>query len=325
MDRPQTLEFRAFEAGDRLDRFLHAVIPEYSRAYLQQLIREGAVRVDGEPARAADRLRQGSHVVVAWRPPEVLSLEPEELQVPVLYADEDIVVVNKPAGLVVHPAPGAKRGTLVNALIGRYPEIGNLPGVLRPGVVHRLDKDTSGVIVVARTARAYESLVQQFKGREVDKRYLALVQGELGAEEGSMHGEIRRDPVHRMRMSVAPDGRVAETRYRVLLSLRDCALVEVTPKTGRTHQIRVHFAAAGHPIVGDRVYGRGSQLIPRQFLHAWTLAFHHPGTGERVEFAAPLPEDLGGALHALWHRQSDIPLRDAHPEFSLFLCEDSHG
>jgi len=216
-----------------------------------------------------------------------------------MYEDEDLLVVDKPAGMTVHPGPGHSAHTLVNAVLARCPDLRGVGGQGRPGIVHRLDKDTSGLIIVARNELAHLSLSRQLKERRVEKGYLALVHGHVEPPEGVIEAPIGRDPRHRKRMAVVEGGREARTGYRLARYLDSYTLVEVTPHTGRTHQIRVHFAALGYPVVGDGVYGRPSPVLGRQFLHAFRLAFRHPRTGEALRLEAPLPADLRAALRRL--------------------------
>lgn len=228
--------------------------------------------------------------------PQPVAVEPEAIPLRIVYEDADLLVVDKPAGLTVHPAPGHARHTLVNALLAHCSDLSGVGGVLRPGIVHRLDKDTSGLLFVAKNDRAHAGLSRQLKERSVEKAYLALVRGRLEQAEGVIEGAIGRDPRNRRRMAVVEGGRPARTAYRVREYLDGMTLVEVMPSTGRTHQIRVHFAAAGHPIVGDALYGKPSDLIGRQFLHAYRLAFRHPADGRAIELESPLPADLEQAL-----------------------------
>ncbi len=247
--------------------------------------------------KAGVKLEGGERVRVTVPPPEPARPEPEPIPLRIVYEDDDLLVVDKPAGLAVHPSPGHSSHTLVNAVLAHCPNLSGVGGQRRPGIVHRLDKDTSGLIIVAKNDAAHLSLSRQLKERRVEKTYVALVEGRL-APEGTIDAPIARDPRHRKRMAVVEGGREARTRYRLLRPVDGCSLAEVRPETGRTHQIRVHFASIGHPLVGDTVYGRRKEDSPvrRQFLHAQRLAFHHPRTGERLELEAPLPEDL---LHAL--------------------------
>lgn len=238
-------------------------------------------------------------------PPQPLDVEPEAIPLRVVYEDKDLLVIDKPAGMTVHPAPGHARHTLVNALLAHCTDLSGVGGVLRPGIVHRLDKDTSGLLLVAKNDRAHADLSRQLKERSVDKRYLALVQGHLEQPEGVIEGAIGRDPRNRKRMAIVEGGRPARTAYRVREYLDGLTLVEVAPSTGRTHQIRVHFAAAGHVIVGDALYGKPSTLVGRQFLHAYRLGFRHPADGRPLAFESPLPADLEEALRLVREGRRD--------------------
>ncbi len=297
----RSLVATASDAGLRLDRYLAAQLPALSRNQLQHLIRDGAVLLNGHVSRPAERLAPGDRITVTLRPSNdrpVLATAPD-LPLAVLHADETIVVVDKQAGQVVHPAAGHLDDTLVNALLARFPDLATTFKGQRPGVVHRLDRDTSGVMVVARTPTAAAHLKRQFKSRTVEKVYLALVKGEVSPPEGLIDAPIGRDPVRRKRMAAIAGGRAAQTAYRILAIQRDYSWVEVRPKTGRTHQIRVHLAAIGHPVAGDRIYGRRDHHIGRAALHANELCLDHPASGERVHYEAPLPHDLAQALAAL--------------------------
>jgi 23S rRNA pseudouridine1911/1915/1917 synthase len=298
------LELFADHDGERLDAFLaRRCGHELSRSSAHRLIAEGQVTVNGAASKPSHRLRHGDDVVVLLPPPQVMTLEAEAIPLRIVYQDEDVIVVDKPPGLTVHPAAGHPRGTLVNALLTICPELANIKGTLRPGIVHRLDKDTSGLLVVAKNEAAQASLTGQLKNREVHKVYLALVRGRMEPPQGVIDAPIGRHPRRRQRMAVVEGGRAAQTRYRVRELLDDAgvaySLVEAEPLTGRTHQIRVHFASIGHPVVGDRLYGKASALVRRQFLHAWRLGFRLPASGCYQEFESPLPEDLAGALKAL--------------------------
>jgi 23S rRNA pseudouridine1911/1915/1917 synthase len=300
----RTLELFADHDGERLDAFLaRRCGHELSRSSAHRLIAEGLVTVNGAPSKPSHRLARGDDVVVILPPPEVMTLEAEAIPLRIVYQDEDVIVVDKPPGLTVHPAAGHPRGTLVNALLTICPELANIKGTLRPGIVHRLDKDTSGLLVVAKNEAAHASLAGQLKNREVHKVYLALVRGRVEPPQGVIDAPIGRHPRRRQRMAVVEGGRAAQTRYRVRKLLDDAgvaySLVEAEPLTGRTHQIRVHFASIGHPVVGDRLYGKASALVGRQFLHAWRLGFRLPASGRYQEFESPLPGDLEGALEAL--------------------------
>lgn len=305
-EAPKQIELRADRDGERLDRFVARVVPELSRTRVQRLIDEGLVTVEGRLAKAARPLASGERVSVVVPAPEPVTVEPEPLPLRIVYEDADLLVVDKPAGMPVHPGPGHLTGTLVNAVLAHCPDLSGVGGALRPGIVHRLDKDTSGLIIVAKHDRAHQALQRQLKERAVEKRYLALVRGDLQPDEGVIDAPIARDPRYRKRMAVVPGGREAVTRWRVLERYVGpgsgeprYTLVEARPVTGRTHQIRVHFASLRHPLVGDALYGRRSALVGRQFLHAAGIAFAHPSTGERLEFDSPPPEDLREALRAL--------------------------
>lgn len=291
----------AGDAGKRLDLFLKDKLPDYSRARLQAWIKEGRARVDGRPAKASAILRGGE--TIEFEPGELppLRAEPEDLPLEVLYEDDDVVVVNKPAGLVVHAGAGHFRGTLVNALLHRFGKLSEVGGALRPGVVHRLDKLTSGVLVVARTDSAHRRLAAQFSSRKVEKVYVALVHGVMKRDSGRIEKPIGRDPVRRVRMAAGvAGGREALTEYRVLRRFARHTLVEVRIGTGRTHQIRVHLASIGHPVAGDRLYGapKPDPDRGRFFLHASRIAFQSPSSGRRVEITAPLPPELEAWLTA---------------------------
>jgi 23S rRNA pseudouridine1911/1915/1917 synthase len=283
--------------GRRLDHYLAAVGTWGSRSQVQKLIASGSVRLDGHLPKAGIMLREGQTVEVrAAAPAPATGVEPEAIALDVLYEDERLLVINKPAGMVVHPAPGNWRGTLVAALLHHWH--GPRPGLdpFRPGIVHRLDKDTSGVLVIAKDAPTLAALGHQFRRREVKKQYLAWVWGRVRRQRGTITEPIGRNPAHRTRMAVRRGGREAETAFEVVERFDQVTLLRLFPRTGRTHQIRVHLAAIGHPIVGDAVYGRrrsaGAVLIARQALHAEQLEFCHPGSGQRLRFTAPIPSDL---------------------------------
>lgn len=292
-------------AGARLDVFLAARVPGWTRSQAGKSIAAGRVLIGGAPRKASYKLRPGERVEFEWEDESDAPLaEAEDIPFAVLYADDDVIVVDKPSGLVVHPGAGVRTGTLVNALLARYPELRGVGEADRPGIVHRLDKETSGVMVVARNERALRSLQTQFKNRDVRKTYLALVWGKMPAREGKMDRPIGRHVAHGQRMSVRTRRpRAAETHYTVLDEFPETSFLEVRPLTGRTHQIRVHMAAAGHPVVGDRTYGRrkGGRRVGRMFLHAHRLSFLHPSSGERVEFVSPLPPDLEAARTVFFH------------------------
>ncbi len=305
----KTLNLTADRSGERLDVFLARRVSELSRSRAQRLIDQGLAAVDGRQPRASERLTAGERVSVTIPPPERLELMAQDIPLTIIYQDFDIMVVDKPAGLTVHPAPGHPSGTLVNALLALSPELPGVARTLRPGIVHRLDKDTSGLMVIARNDRALRSLQKQLKEREVHKTYLALVHGVPSPREGVIEAPVARHPKDRKRIAIVAGGREAVTKYRVREEIAGgkYALLEVEPVTGRTHQIRVHMAALGHAIAGDAVYGRKSDIIGRQFLHAWKLAFampvlsraEGPVGGREMEFESPLPPDLREALDRL--------------------------
>jgi 23S rRNA pseudouridine1911/1915/1917 synthase len=296
------------EAGQRLDHYLTARSLPISRSQLKRHIDEGRCTVDGEPARPARKLHAGQQVSLELPPPEPDDALPEQIPLAVLFEDDQLIVIDKPAGLVVHPAAGHKSGTLVNALLGHCEGLSGVGGVQRAGIVHRLDRLTSGVMVASKTDEAHLGLAQQFAVHSVERRYLAAVAGRPPAEGTfeTLHG---RHPTDRKRFSSrCKTGRRAVTHYRVLEALRGASLVEARLETGRTHQVRVHFAEAGHPVLGDPVYGRPpadpvareqGKLLGRQALHAQVLAFDHPRTGERLRFVTPPPPDMQRLLAAL--------------------------
>jgi len=286
------------DAGKRLDAFLHERLPEFSRSRLQSWIKSDRVLLNGEPARASHILHGGEGISVEPADLAPLRAEPEDLPLKILYEDSDVVVIDKPAGMVVHAGAGHQRGTLVNALLHRFGSLSSINGELRPGIVHRLDRETSGVLVVARTDLAHQSLARQFHDREVKKIYLALVHGRMRQAQGRVTSPISRDPVRRTRMTArVSTGRSALTEYRILENLDRYSYLEVRLGTGRTHQIRVHLSSIHHPIVGDRLYGApaetpGLPKLGRFFLHAHLLRFQSPSTGEWIRVESPLPDEL---------------------------------
>jgi 23S rRNA pseudouridine1911/1915/1917 synthase len=286
--------------GARLDVFLADKLPGLSRAQVRRVIDAGGVRVGSYARKAGYKLKAGDRVHAEYEPPEPEGrLVPQVIPLKVIRADDDIIVIDKQANLVVHPGPGHPSGTLANALIHHFPEVALIGSEERPGIVHRLDQDTSGVMVVARSARAFTSLQDQFRRRVVWKTYLALAWGRMSETGGRLNWPLGRHPKEGARMSVrARSPKRAETFFQVQRAFKDTTLLEVKPVTGRTHQIRVHLAAAGHPVVGDPVYGRKREPreFPRIFLHAHTLSFLHPATGERLTFASPLPPDLEAVI-----------------------------
>jgi len=286
--------------GKRLDVFLADRLTGLSRAQVQKVIELGGARVGSYIRKAGYKLKAGDRVVVDYEVPAPDGkLVPEDIPLKVIYKDADVIVIDKPSGLVVHPGAGHASGTLANALIHHFPEVALIGCEERPGIVHRLDMDTSGVMVVARSPLAYTELMRQFKKRIVWKTYLGLAWGRVSAPEGKLSWPLGRHPTKGQRISIlARNPKKAETFFQVQRIFRDTTLLEIRPVTGRTHQIRVHMAAAGHPIVGDPIYGRKKEPreYPRLFLHAHTLSFIHPTTGERLTFASPLPPDLEAVI-----------------------------
>ena len=292
------------QTPERLDKYLVEQLQEFSRSRIQGLVLDGFVDVDGQPAKKAGQtIDSGSEVTVRIPPVVPTDLVPEEIPLDILFENEDLLVVNKPAGMVVHPAVGHASGTLVNAVLGYDPEIEGIGGEERPGVVHRLDKETSGVILLAKNERAHRWLQDQFRLRKVEKTYLALVDGKPPTPSGRVEAYIGRDPSHRKRMAIVPEsrGREAISEYKTLESFKGQTLLEFHPLTGRTHQIRLHCAFLGCPIVGDVIYGRKKQSIKidRHFLHARSLKIILPGEKQPRFFEAPLPEELEQVLHSL--------------------------
>jgi len=294
-NKTKTLQFNPPVSNTRLDKYIAEVLPQFSRSYSQKLIRQGCVLVNGQMARASQKLRKSDRITVELPPLPGHPLA-EPIPLTVVYEDESILVIDKPAGLAVHPAPGHPEHTLVNAVLALCPSLTKSNDLTRPGIVHRLDKDTSGLIVIAKNDVAREYLAGQFKNRTVTKRYLALVKGRLSPEQGIIEAPIGRDPYRRKRMAIVEAGKQATTQYQVRQYLDDYTLVEVSPLTGRTHQIRVHLSAIGYPVVGDPVYGVKSARLGRQFIHAYRLGFRLPSTKQYQEFVSSLPVDLERAL-----------------------------
>jgi 23S rRNA pseudouridine1911/1915/1917 synthase len=294
----------------RLDKFLTLQLPLHSRARLQALIKAGQVRVNGKPAAKSGQLLEGGELIEVRVPPAAPSdLIPEDIALDIVFENDDVIVVNKAAGMVVHPAAGHSHGTLIHAALSHAPEIEGIGGELRPGLVHRLDKDTSGLIILAKNEKAQVALQEQFQNRSIDKTYIALVDGRPSSPSGRIDAPIGRDPRERKRMAVvrAAKGRAAVSEYRIVEEFPKYTLLEVNPHTGRTHQIRVHLAFIHCPVVGDRVYGHRnpSLAIERQFLHAARLGLRLPGEGEMRYFEAPLPPDLLDVLNHLHARVTE--------------------
>ena len=299
----EPLELTVEDAETRLDIFV-AGRCGVSRSYAQKLIELGDVTVNGGSAKPSRKVGSGDRVSVTLPPPEPLDLAPEDIPLKVVYEDNDVIVIDKPAGLVVHPTAGQRTGTLVNALLARCPSLGGIDGTPRQGIVHRLDKDTSGLMMVAKNDAAHASLSRQIKKRAIAKAYIVLVVGHLSPESGAIEAPIGRSPRDRKRMGVVSRGKEARTQYQVIRYLDGHTLLEAILETGRTHQIRVHFSAIGHPVFGDPVYGKKSKVLGRQFLHAHRLGFRLPSTREYVEFTSSLPADLQEALVALSHQHT---------------------
>lgn len=304
-DDPDPISITVPEAlhGVRLDQFLTQKIPELSRSQLSASIRSGRIRVNKKLVKAGYRLKADDSISGQIEPEIVPGLpQPQKIEFGVLSEDPSFIVIDKPAGLVVHPGSGNADQTLINGLLHRFGDIGAVGEPFRPGIVHRLDKDTSGVMVVARTVKAHSSLAAQFKNRQVRKRYLALVHGSLERDSGRVVAPIGRHPVHRQKMAVSlQGGNYAASSWRRLQQFAGLTLVEVQIETGRTHQIRVHMASIGHPVAGDLLYGsnRGNEMFSRQMLHSWKLCFIHPDTGKEIEVEADLPEDFASILSQL--------------------------
>ena len=292
-------EFRVGAGESRLDQYLAGQDTGLTRSRLQRLIADGQVLVNDGPAKPSHKVREGDRVTLSVPPPRPSGLVAQDIPVTVVYQDQDLVVIDKPAGLAVHPGPGHPDRTLVNALLAMCPDIQGIGGAIRPGIVHRLDKDTSGLMVVAKTHPAHQALSEELKARRVTKGYLALATGSVRREEGQIDAPIARDPHQRKRMAVVVGGRESRTSYRVIERVGNQTLLELKPESGRTHQIRVHLAYIGHPIFGDAVYGRRDQVLQRHFLHANYLAFKHPIDGGLAEFRSPLPDELASVLDRL--------------------------
>jgi len=308
--RTETLTIDQSKPGERLDSYLRSIFQAVSRGTIQRLIEQGHIRVNGIEVKPTHSPRAGDVVTVYWPEARAAAAQPEEIPLDVLYEDADLLVLNKPPGMVVHPAAGNEEHTLVNALLHHCKgQLSGIGGVARPGIVHRLDKDTSGCLLIAKNDTAHQAIAEQFASRTTDKIYLAIVCGTPPRVSGEIRAPIARHPSHRKRMAVSDGaGRDARTGYRVLESLRASSLVEAVLHTGRTHQIRVHFQHLGVPVLGDDVYGaRQTKKLaevtgyepPRQLLHAWKLSFLHPRLQKRIQMEAPWPNDLQSALKAL--------------------------
>jgi len=299
-------------SGKRLDVVVASFIADCSRSYAAKLIVDGHIHVEGENKKPGYRVKAGEKIKAQVPAPVPAVFKPEPIEIDVLYEDQHLIVINKKAGMVVHPAPGHYSGTLVNALLHHCPDIGTISGEIRPGIVHRLDKDTSGTIVIAKNSITHESLSKQFKSRTIKKEYLALVHGKISLDSGSINLPIGRHPVHRKQMSTkSKKGRESETFWEVRQRFKNATFIKVHLKTGRTHQIRVHCAAINHPVIGDRVYctkkvGRNfldklgfKEKVKRQMLHAWRLKIIHPALQKEMSFESPIPQDMKGCLEDL--------------------------
>jgi 23S rRNA pseudouridine1911/1915/1917 synthase len=296
---PEVKILQVTESAVRLDKYLAKECPELSRSRIQKLIEHGHIKVNGCGAKVSQSLSIGDEIHVSLPPPEQVSLVAEPIPLDVIYEDDDLLLVDKPAGLVVHPSPGHTAHTLVNALLTHCPDLANFGDAMRPGIVHRLDRDTSGLMIIAKNSAAQRYLVNQFKARSVSKGYLVLVKDKLTPSQGIIDASVGRDPSNRKRMAVVSGGRQARTGYKVKEYLGDYTLLEVITETGRTHQIRVHLSAIGYPVVGDPIYGVRSVYVKRQFVHAYRLGFHLPATGEYREFTCELPSDLKQAIRLI--------------------------
>ncbi len=293
---------RREQARQRLDRFLALELPQFSRSRLQALIEQGLVRLNGKQPRARELVRAEDSVQIEIPPAEKIEAQPESIPLEILFEDDALLVINKSAGMVVHPGAGNVDHTLVNALLAHCTSLSGIGGKERPGIVHRLDKETSGCLVVAKTDFAHRDLSKQFAARTVKKTYLALVAGRLKKSSGLIDAPISRHPIHRQKMAIAKSarGRSAETEYRVIRADKEMSLVECDLHSGRTHQIRVHLAHLGNPVVGDKLYSaKSAKSFPRQMLHAWRLGFCHPLSQERKDFEAPLPSDMAALVENL--------------------------
>jgi len=302
----KTLQLVVHATDIRLDKYVAEALPQFSRTCIQKLIEQEYILVNEQRAKASQRLNDSDKITVKLPPPAHLPIA-EPIPLTIIHEDKDIIVVDKPAGLVVHPAPGHSNHTLVNALLAHCPSLATSNDLMRPGIIHRLDKDTSGLMVIVKNDYARQYLVNQFKSHAVTKGYLVLVKGRLSPEQGMIEAPIGRDPHNRKRMAIVETGREASTQYRVRKYLNDYTLLEVAPLTGRTHQIRVHLAAIGYPVVGDLVYGTKCRheakapCLKRQFIHAYRLGFRLPSSNEYQEFTSLLPPDLKQALKLFAH------------------------
>ncbi|MBW4654001.1 MAG: RluA family pseudouridine synthase [Kaiparowitsia implicata GSE-PSE-MK54-09C] len=308
-DLDPQIELAVSHGGDRLDQYVASQVPNVSRAHVQRLIEQGQVQVNGAVCESKKaEVKVGDRIVLILPPAQPLDVLPEEIPLDVLYEDDQLLILNKPAGMVVHPSPGHNRGTLVNALLAHCPDLQGIGGVQRPGIVHRLDKDTTGAIAIAKTDLAHQHLQAQFKTKTARRTYLAVVYGAPSADQGTVDAPVGRHPVDRKKMAIVPEdrgGRRAITHWQVLERLGNYSVLQFDLETGRTHQIRVHSAHVGHPVVGDPVYGSGRTLgvnLPGQALHAWKLRLQHPRTQGWIEAIAPLPTQFSTLILKLQQR-----------------------
>lgn len=300
------MDVKSEDAGRRLDLYISEQVESVSRSRVQKLLDAGMVRINQVVCSDKNyRLQPGDRVSLTIPPPEEASVKAEEIALAIVYEDSDLLILNKPRGMVVHPSPGHAQGTLVNALLSHCSDLSGIGGVVRPGIVHRLDKDTSGLLIVAKNDLAHRSLAAQLKSRKLSRVYIALVCGKVTPRLGRIEAPVGRHPRHRKKMAVITGGREAVTRYRVLKHFKRYSLLQLNLETGRTHQIRVHLAHLGYPIVGDLTYARGGwsdlppELTAPQALHAYRISFTHPRSGETMHVSAPLPETFKKALHWL--------------------------
>ena len=304
----ESVTYTADQAGERLDVFLVRQQPDFSRAHVQKLIREGSALVDGKMRQANYQLNDGARITLTIPEAEPVEIKAEDIPLDILYEDEDIIVVNKARGMVVHPASGVNSGTLVNALLFHCHDLSGINGEIRPGIVHRLDKDTSGVMVCAKNDKAHVDLAEQIRTKSAHRIYRAIVHGNIKEEAGIIKGDIGRHLTDRKKMAIVQEnGKPAVTHFKVLERFGDYTLVECRLETGRTHQIRVHMTSIGHPLVNDPKYGPRKSTpfaIEGQALHSLTLTLRHPSTGEEMRFEAPLPEDMQKILTALRDRRA---------------------
>ena len=293
------IKFVAQRDDIRLDQMISCVIETYSRSNARELIKKGLVKVDGKIGKPSTRVAVGQQIIANIPEYQKTSLQPQKIELTVIYEDESLIVIDKPAGLSVHPGPGHPDGTLINAVMALCPDITGVGEENRPGIVHRLDMDTSGVIVVAKNDRSHRSLSDQFKNRTVTKKYVALVEGNMYQKKAIIDGPIGRDPHARKKMAIVENGRDAKTEYAVNERFAQFDCLDVKPKTGRTHQIRVHLCSLGHPVAGDILYGTKVSGLDRQFLHAASISLSHPIDNILMEFKSPLPQDLLKFKHSL--------------------------